>query len=102
MWSMDCRPSTALSFVILPSMKWLSSLLILSFLSLSSYGQEKSGTNTDGDTLDLDRIITLSKKAQWVDSYISLKYAHQALVKAQHLNDKARIAIAHNLKGFCF
>jgi AraC-like DNA-binding protein len=83
-------------------MKWLPSLLILLSLSLSSYSQEKSGTNADGDTLDLDRIITLSKKAQWVDSYISLKYAHQALVKAQHLNDKERIAIAHNLKGFCF
>jgi AraC-like DNA-binding protein len=83
-------------------MKWLPSLLILVFAPLASFAQEKSGTDPDSDTLDLDRIITLSKKAQWVDSYISLKYAHQALVKAQHLNDKERIAVAHNLKGFCF
>jgi AraC-like DNA-binding protein len=83
-------------------MKWWPSFFLLIFLSLTSFGQEKSTTDPDSDTLDLDRIITLSKKAQWVDSYVSLKYAHQALVKAQHLNDKERIAIAHNLKGFCF
>lgn len=83
-------------------MKWRPSLFVLLLISFSSFGQGNTRGNPDNDTLDLDRMITLSKKAQWVDSYISLKYADQALVRAQQLNDKERIAIAHNLKGFCF
>ena len=47
-------------------------------------------------------MLEASRKNQWINSYRSLDYADRALVLAQNANDKRSLAIAHNLKGFCF
>lgn len=51
---------------------------------------------------DVERLIDLSKKDQWIDSYRSLSYADQALRESQELNFKKGIARANNLKAFCY
>jgi hypothetical protein len=83
-------------------MKWqylLSAILI----SVSAFCQNQPSRNPEQtDTTEVKRKLDLSKKAQWVDSYISLNYADQALLAAQQLNYKKGVAIAHNLKGFCY
>jgi AraC-like DNA-binding protein/Tfp pilus assembly protein PilF len=83
-------------------------LSVLAFLiSLSSVGQTLSADFLDLDTTKRDTslvhaYIKLSKSNQWINSDRSLNYAEQALALSQSLNYPAGIAIAKNLKGFCF
>lgn len=76
-------------------MKWYFPLLPI-LISLPSFCQ---GT---ADTTRLYELITLSRKNQWIDPNKSLQYADQALLQAQSLNNVRGVAIANNLKGFCF
>jgi AraC-like DNA-binding protein len=78
-------------------MKWYS-FLLPTLISLSSFCQEISMA----DTTRVQELIALSKKNQWIDPNQSLHYADQALLLAQELNYKKGVAIANNLKGFCF
>jgi AraC-like DNA-binding protein len=87
-------------------MKW-GYLLPALIISFSSFCQSRPSFNPEADTTKKDTtlvnaLIALSKKYQWIDSYGSLSYARQALKVAQDLNYKKGIAIASNLKGFCF
>lgn len=61
-----------------------------------------SGQEGLRDTAQVNQLIVLSKKDQWIDSYRSLNYADEALKLAQDLGYGKGIAQAHNLKGFCF
>ena len=54
------------------------------------------------DTTQVQQLIEQSKKDQWTDLYRSLNYADQALKTAQEIHYQRGIAIAHNLRGFCF
>jgi AraC-like DNA-binding protein len=54
------------------------------------------------DTTQVNRLLTLSAKAQWIDAYRSLSYADQALEQAQQIDYRKGIARALNLKGFCY
>src|SRR5690349_2885273 len=54
------------------------------------------------DTLEVNSLIEVSRKEQWRDSYKSLNNADQALQLAQQIGFNKGIAIAHNLRGFCF
>jgi AraC-like DNA-binding protein len=82
---------------IIVAMKWYS-FLLPTLISLSSFCQEISMA----DTTRVQELIALSKKNQWIDPNQSLHYADQALLLAQELNYKKGVAIANNLKGFCF
>lgn len=77
-------------------MKWcLLPALLISFSSLCQ-------SMHSGDTLRVNTLITLSKKHQWTDPDLSLKYADEALLLARDSNYKKGIATASTLKGFCF
>lgn len=78
-------------------MRWhcLAPLLLLFFPAFSR--QE-----VPPDTTQVRQLLQLSEKDQWIDLYRSLDYADQALKLAQEINYRRGIAIAHNLKGFCF
>lgn len=52
------------------------------------------------DETQVNQLLDLSKKDEWIDPYRSLDYADQALVMAQKINYTEGIANAHNLKGF--
>lgn len=77
-------------------MKWYNPLLPL-IISFSSFCHE-----LPADTSRVQELISLSKKNQWIDPNLSLKYADQALLLSQELEYQKGIAIANNLKGFCF
>jgi AraC-like DNA-binding protein len=84
---------------------WLSFLVYL--ISLSTFGQTLSADFLNLDTARRDTslvhaYIKLSKSNQWIDSYRALNYAEQALTLSQSLDYRAGVAIAKNLKGFCF
>ncbi len=87
-------------------MKWYS-FLLPTLISFSSFCQSNSSSSpaTDSitaDTAQVQNLIRLSKKNQWIDPNQSLHYADQALLLAQEINYKKGVAIANNLKGFCF
>ena len=75
-------------------------LLFSLLLSLSAIGQNTRSTSDN--SAGIGELLDLSKKNQWVDSYQSLRYADEALAKAQSVGDKKSAAAAQNLKGFCF
>lgn len=77
-------------------MKWA-----LVFVVLFSYRSFSQDVLKD-DTTRVNQLLELSKKNQWIDSYRSLEYADHALLLAQNLHYGKGIAIANNLKGFCF
>ncbi|HMG92290.1 MAG TPA: helix-turn-helix domain-containing protein [Chryseolinea sp.] len=58
--------------------------------------------SSNADERQLQDFIWQSKKNQWIDPNRSLLYADQALLLAQDIGDKKGMAIANNLKGFCF
>jgi AraC-like DNA-binding protein len=80
-------------------MKWRHILSVV-FVSVPLFCQSQSSISSD--TSEVNGLIETSKRAQWVDSYKSLNYADQALLESQNINYKEGVAIAHNLKGFCF
>jgi AraC-like DNA-binding protein len=77
-------------------MRWYSVplLLLMAFPALSQ--------ENPPDSSQVKQLIRLSIKDQWTDLYRSLDYADQALKLSQQINYRRGIAIAHNLKGFCF
>jgi AraC-like DNA-binding protein/tetratricopeptide (TPR) repeat protein len=83
---------------IIVRMKWYY-LLLPTLISFSSFCQSIS---SNADTTQVQNLIGLSKKNQWIDPYRSLHYADQALLLAQGIGYTKGIAIANNLKGFCF
>lgn len=86
-------------------MKWYFSLLPALVLLLCNSQCIAFNYTIDriaSDTSQVQKLIQLSKKAQWIDPYRSLHYADQALVKAQDIDYLEGIATANNLKGFCF
>jgi AraC-like DNA-binding protein len=78
-------------------MRWLSLLLLL-FVFCPAFSRQE----LPPDTTQVKQLIQLSIKDQWVDLYRSLDYADQALKLSQEINYHRGIAMAHNLKGFCF
>jgi tetratricopeptide (TPR) repeat protein len=78
-------------------MRWYCLPLLLFVCSPSFSKQE-----LPPDSTHVKQLIQLSIRDQWVDLYRSLDYADQALKLAQEINYRRGIAIAHNLKGFCF
>ena len=78
-------------------MKWY--FLLPTLISFSSLCQSIS---SNVDSRQLQSFIEQSKKNQWVNPYQSLQFADQALLLAQNMGDQKGIAIANNLKGFCF
>lgn len=54
------------------------------------------------DATQVEQLLELSKKDQWIDPYRSLDYADQALEMAQKIDYEKGIAEAHNLKGFSY
>ena len=84
-------------------MKWCY-FLLPTLISFSSFCQNPSSNNpqTGSDTTRVQELIRLSKKNQWIDPNLSLKYADQALLLSQELGYNKGLATANNLKGFCF
>jgi tetratricopeptide (TPR) repeat protein len=87
-------------------MKWCYLLLAL-IVSFASFSQRMPADYVDADTTKTDTtevntLLALSKNYQWIDSYQSLSLANRALKLAQDLDYKEGIAVANNLKGFCF
>ncbi len=78
-------------------MRWyaLSCILLISACAFSQ-------SDLPSDTRQVDQLIELSVKDQWVDPYSSLDYADQALDLARQLNYKKGIAAAQNMRGFCY
>lgn len=76
------------------SMRWCS-LLPAFLITFYSFSQPS-------DTAQVQKLLTESKNYQWIDSYRSLEYADQALALARNLDYQKGIAIANNLRGFCF
>lgn len=81
-------------------MKWFCLSFAL-LLSPASVGQQREFTS-HSDTDEINSLIRLSRKAQWMNPDESLRYAEQALVKSMQLNYPKGIAEAYNLKAFCF
>jgi AraC-like DNA-binding protein len=79
-------------------------LCLIMLLSSSGYSAQTALSNdtTSTDTTAVNAFIQLSKKQKWRDSYLSIRYADRALSLAQQINYKKGVAIAHNLRGFCF
>lgn len=81
-------------------MNWCYLLTVAFWLSLPAYGQHhQTGGAT---TVQVDSLLKLAKDVQWIDSYQSLHYAEQALALSRKLHYAEGVAIANNLKGFCF
>lgn len=78
-------------------MKWCY-LALFTLMSSWSIAQRE----LSNDTIQVNQLIDLSRKDQWIDSYRSLSYADQALEQSQQLNFAKGIAVAQNLRGFCF
>jgi AraC-like DNA-binding protein/tetratricopeptide (TPR) repeat protein len=78
-------------------MKWFFFFAIL--ISFSAFSQSQPN---QVDTLSIKSLLDASKNNQWINSDRALIYADKALVLAQSTNDRKSLAIAHNLKGFCF
>jgi AraC-like DNA-binding protein/tetratricopeptide (TPR) repeat protein len=77
-------------------MRWYLTFIVLT--SFSALSQRELPV----DISQVDQLIELSRKDQWIDPYRSLDYADQALGKAQQINYRQGIAIAQNLRGFCY
>jgi len=75
-------------------MKWCWLLLASSW----SFAQP----DISNDTIQVSQLLDLSRKDQWIDSYRSLNYADQALKLSQDINFQHGVAVAQNLRGFCF
>jgi AraC-like DNA-binding protein len=56
----------------------------------------------DIDTVQVNQLLSLSKKDQWIDAYSVLNYADQALEQSQQIDYRKGIATALNLKGFSY
>src|ERR1041385_8145510 len=78
-------------------MRWYCFAFLLMIVSPAFSWQE-----VPPDSTQVKQLLRLSEKDQWVDLYRSLDYADQALKLAQEINYKKGIAIAHNLRGFCY
>ena len=85
-------------------MKWcyLLSTTLVAFSSFCQGNVSGSVERSPGDTTKVLSLIRLSKDFQWKDSYKSLDYADQALMLARNLDHQKGIAIASNLKAFCY
>lgn len=78
-------------------MTWytLSSMLLISLEVLSQQ-------DLSADERQVDQLIELGIKDQWTDAYSTLDYADKALDLARQINYKRGIAVAQNLRGFCY
>lgn len=80
--------------------------LVLSIFICSNLFAQQTSTNTahinSVDTTQILELLKASKQLQWQDSYQCLAYADQALELSRQLDFKKGIALANNLKGFCF
>jgi AraC-like DNA-binding protein len=54
------------------------------------------------DRSQIDQLLDLSRRDQWIDPYRSLSYADQALQHAREIDYREGVASANNLKGFCY
>lgn len=79
-------------------MNWCYPLILAFGLSFPAFSQH----HTNGNISQADSLLELAKNFQWIDSYQSLKYAEQALALSRNIQYEQGIAIANNLKGFCF
>lgn len=78
-------------------MRWFR-LFYLFLISVPTFAQRELPV----DSIQVNQLIALGVKDQWVDAYRSLDYADQALEKARQVNYRKGIAVAQNLKGFCY
>ena len=76
-------------------MRW-QPLAFIILLSLPAFAQRELPV----DTTQVNQLIALSLKDQWVDPYRSLSYADQALEQARQIDYRKGIARALNLIGF--
>ncbi|MEI9917492.1 MAG: helix-turn-helix domain-containing protein [Bacteroidota bacterium] len=77
-------------------MRWYCIYILLT-ISFSASSQE-----LPPDTTQVHQLIMLGKNHQWKDLYSALDYADQALKLSQEINFQRGVAIANNLKGFCY
>ena len=79
-------------------------LVFCVFLAITSYSKtEYSGTlEALVDTSQVNILVKQSNELQWIDAYRSLNFADEALKLARELNYQKGIALANNLKGFCY
>jgi AraC-like DNA-binding protein len=79
------------------------SALLAAYLSLAAIiplsGQP---AKFDASIPRINELITLGKKQQWIDPYLTLDYADQALTIAQSTDYEEGVAAAKNLQGFCY
>ena len=76
----------------------MKSFWLLLLVSSGSFAQPE----LTHDTIQVNQLLLLSRKDQWIDSYRSLNYADQALKLSREINFSHGIAVAQNLRGFCF
>lgn len=82
-------------------MNWYYPLILAFWLSFPVYGQQPTQSTKAGIS-KIDSLLTRSRNLQWIDSYQSLHYAEQALALSRDIQYAEGVAMANNLKGFCF
>ena len=85
-------------------MKWLC-LVLITFTAQFLIAQKAFDVKAERLHIDTARIhsfLRASKSLQWVDPYRSLDYADSALKLSQEMQYDPGIALANNLRGFCF
>ncbi|HZY77904.1 MAG TPA: hypothetical protein VFE50_00180, partial [Cyclobacteriaceae bacterium] len=78
-------------------MRWCILVFALS-VTLHAFAQRELSV----DTTQINQLLDLGAKDQWVDAYRCLNYADQALKQSQEIDYRKGIARALNLKGFCY
>jgi AraC-like DNA-binding protein len=82
-------------------MKWCCPLILAFLLAYAAFAQNNVLVG-NANTSQVDSLLTLAKNFQWIDSYKSLSYAEQAITISRNLRYQEGLAIANNLKGFCY
>lgn len=78
-------------------MRWYA-LSCLLLASLTAFSQRELPV----DTTQVNQLIDLGQKNQWIDPFATLRYADEAFEKASQINYRKGIAMANNLKGFVY
>ncbi|HTF21649.1 MAG TPA: helix-turn-helix domain-containing protein [Chryseolinea sp.] len=83
---------------------YLCSIIFLSYSGFceQNHSPTVATDTTLTDTTAVNAFLELSKNQKWRDSYRSLQYADRALALAEKIDYKKGVALAQNLRGFCF
>jgi AraC-like DNA-binding protein len=79
-------------------MNWCYAWILVFWLNFPAFSEHHTNSNISR----VDSLLELAKNFQWIDSYQSLQYADQALLLSRELDYRKGMAMANNLRGFCY